>query len=85
MSNDEEELAELLRLLKPAPQGWVDAAAELPAARRALAEVGPRVLEGAETRAQETAELEAALRDAGYDPTPALVEALRRDLRRGDQ
>jgi hypothetical protein len=79
---DEERIAELLRLLPPAPGGWVDAAAELPTARRALADLEARVLEGAEERAAVTADLEAALRDAGYDPSPTLVEAVRRGLER---
>ena len=34
---DEERIAELLRLLPPAPVGWVRAAQELPAARKELA------------------------------------------------
>ena len=34
---DEERLGALLRILVPAPQGWVQAAQELPDARRALA------------------------------------------------
>jgi tRNA U34 5-methylaminomethyl-2-thiouridine-forming methyltransferase MnmC len=79
---DEERIAELLRLLPPAPGGWVAAAAELPTARRALADLEARVLEGAEERAAVTADLEAALRDAGYDPSPTLVEAVRRGLER---
>jgi hypothetical protein len=33
---DEERLAELLRALPPAPAGWVEAAKELPSARRSL-------------------------------------------------
>src|SRR5215212_2847798 len=33
---DEERLGELLRLLRPAPEGWARAAQELPRARRSL-------------------------------------------------
>jgi hypothetical protein len=84
-AHDEEQLGRLLRVLEPAPDAWVPAAAELPAARRALAEIGPRVLDDADRRAAQIAQLEAALRDAGYEPTPALVEALRRDLQRGGE
>ncbi len=82
MDHDEEELGELLRLLGPVPAGWVEAAAALPAARRAIAEIGPRLLEAAADRALETAELEAALREAGIESTPGLAEAIRRDLQR---
>ena len=85
MPYDEEHLAELLGLLKPAPLGWVEAAAELPAARRALAEIGPRLLEGVQERAVQTAALEAALREAGYEPTAGLVTAVRRGLERRER
>ena len=39
MSYDEEKLGELLRRLPPAPQGWVEAAQELPTARATLDEL----------------------------------------------
>jgi hypothetical protein len=76
----EELLGELLAMLPPAPAGWVAAARELPSARRALEEIDQRVLSGAESRARETAELEAALQRAGLDPSPERVAALRRLL-----
>ena len=81
MSYDEEHIAALLRALPPPPPGWIDAAAELPAARRALAEIEQRLSDEPGRRAK-TEELEAALAEAGYEPTPELVEALRRELRR---
>ena len=37
--HDEERLGELLGLLPPAPAGWVQAAKELPEARRTLDEI----------------------------------------------
>jgi len=85
----EERLAELLALLPPAPAGWVAAAQELPAARRALEEIDARVLADVDTRARETAELEAAIARAGLEASPERVAALRhllaedRDSERG--
>jgi hypothetical protein len=69
---NEERLGELLAAVPPAPGGWAAAAKALPAARRAIA-----ALEG-EVRAG--ADLEARLRDAGFEPDAALVEAVRRQL-----
>jgi len=81
----EEELADSLRELPPAPEAWVAAAKELPRARRALADIEERVLRGSEERARVTADLEAALAAAGYEPTPELLLALRRELARGTE
>ena len=39
---DEERLGVLLRILRPAPTGWVRAAQELPAARRTFDEIVTR-------------------------------------------
>jgi hypothetical protein len=79
---DEERLAELLGLLPPAPEGWVRAAQELPAARARLDELGlddivERAREDAAYRAAVVADLEAALAAAGHEPTRALVHVLR--------
>jgi hypothetical protein len=79
MSHGEEQIGRLLGLLPPAPQGWVAAAAELPRARRALADIDGRFAGEAE-RAAATARLEQALAEAGYEPTPELVRAVRRSL-----
>jgi hypothetical protein len=57
----------------------VTAAAELPRARRALADVEDRFKDEA-ARAATTAQLEQALADAGYEPTPELIRAVRRSL-----
>ena len=64
---DEERLAELLKMLPPAPEGWVKAAQELPQARREIDEIVARAEADAEFRAAVIADLEAALAQAGYD------------------
>ena len=74
---DEELLGELLSLLPPAPTGWVQAAQELPQARRGLDEIVERARVDAEFRRLLLADLEAALAEAGYEPTDDLVEAVR--------
>jgi hypothetical protein len=81
MPQDEEHIAALLRALPPAPPGWVAAASELPIARRALADIEARLADDP-ARAAQTAELEAALEQAGYEPTPGLLDAVRRELGR---
>ena len=78
MSNyDEERLAELIAALPPAPEAWVRAAQELPAARRGLDAIVARAEEDAEFRARLLADLEGALEAEGYERDPAVVEALR--------
>jgi hypothetical protein len=77
----EEQLGRLLGTLPPAPEGWVAAAAELPRARRALAGIEAE-LAGELGRPTATARLERALAEAGHEPTPALVRAVRRGLGR---
>jgi hypothetical protein len=74
----EERVAELLRLLRPAPEGWVEAAAELPAARRELDGIVARAEADAAFRAALIADLEAALAQEGYTPKRPLVDELRR-------
>lgn len=76
----EERLAELLRALPPAPAGWVEAAKELPLARRELDEIVARARADAEFRKALIADLEAALEAAGYEPDPRIIEALRTEL-----
>jgi hypothetical protein len=77
---DEERLAELLRALPPAPAGWVEAAKELPAARRSLDELVERARADADVRAAVVADLEAALAREGVEPIRPLIEELRRQL-----
>jgi hypothetical protein len=77
---DEERLGELLRLLPPAPEGWVTAAKELPAARAGLDALVARAEEDAAFRQALVSDLEDALRTAGIDVHPAVVEHLRKRL-----
>jgi hypothetical protein len=74
----EERLAELLRLLPPAPRGWVEAAQELPLARLGLDRIVARAEADARFRDLLIADLEAALALEGVEPDPAILEALRR-------
>ena len=80
---DEDRLAALLRVLPPAPDGWVRAAQELPLARRGLDEIVARAEADAEFRARLVADLEAALEAEGYERDQAVLEALRQRLADG--
>jgi hypothetical protein len=81
MPYDEERIAELLRALPPAPAGWVAAASERPTALRALDGIEAWLADQPE-HAGQTAALEQALQRAGFEPTPELVDAVRRELGR---
>ncbi len=76
----EERLAELLRLLPPAPRGWVEAAQELPFARRGIDRIIARAEADARFRELLVADLEAAFAQEGVEPDVELVEAVRRRL-----
>jgi hypothetical protein len=77
---DEERLARLIGMLPPAPEGWVQAAQELPAARRGLDQLVARAETDAAFRAAVLADLESALQAEGVEPQPRVVEKLRRRL-----
>ena len=77
---DEERIADLLRRLPPAPEGWVRAAQELPFARRGLDDIVERARADDRFRRALIADLESALAAEGYEPDPKVVEALRRRL-----
>ncbi len=77
---DEERLAELLRALPPAPEGWVRAAQELPRSRRELDDIVARAIADQEFRQALIDDLERALRDVGYEPEALPLEELRRRL-----
>jgi hypothetical protein len=77
---EEERIAELLRALPPAPEGWVRAAQELPLARLGLDEIVRRAEEDAAFRARLVADLEGALAAEGIEPAPAFLEAVRERL-----
>ena len=77
---DEVRLGELLGLLPPAPVGWVQAAQELPEARRQLDEIVALARADADFRAHVVEDLEAALAAAGFTPEPAVLEEVRARL-----
>jgi hypothetical protein len=77
---NEERLGVLLRLLRPAPRGWVEAAAELPRLRAVLDDLVERAEADAAFRATVVADLEAALVREGVEPTPRLVRELQTRL-----
>jgi hypothetical protein len=73
-------LAELLRMLPPAPEGWVKAAQELPRVRAELDDIVARAVADAEFRQALIADLEDALRMEGYEPETMPLDELRRRL-----
>jgi hypothetical protein len=79
-SYDEARLAELLRMLPPAPEGWVKAAQELPRLRGELDDIVQRAVADAEFRRALIADLEAALRAEGYELEAMPLDELRRRL-----
>jgi hypothetical protein len=79
-THDEERLAELLRALPPAPQGWVRAAQELPSARAQLDNIVARAEADLEFRRALIADLERALRMEGFEPESLPLEDIRRRL-----
>jgi hypothetical protein len=79
---EEERLGELLALLPPAPSSWVTAAQELPRLRAELDGLVARAEADAAFRRTLAVDLESVLRAAGIEPTPAVVEDLRRRLER---
>ena len=78
----EERIAELLRALPALPQGWIEAAKELPTVRRELDTIVERIERDERLRTLVLADLEEALRGEGVEPTPAVVALLRRRLER---
>jgi hypothetical protein len=77
---DEEQVGRLLRMLPPAPEAWVRAAQELPAARAALDELVARAEQDAEFRSRLMSDLEGAIAAAGHEPSPFVVSRLRQFL-----
>jgi hypothetical protein len=78
--HSEPRIAELLRVLPPAPDAWVRAAQEMPSVRRGLDDLLKRATEDAGIRRTVVADLDRALRDEGLSAHPAVVAALRRRL-----
>ena len=77
---DEERLGVLLRILQPAPTGWVRAAQELPAARRTFDEIATRAEADQAFRLALVADLEQALAAEGYEPDRRIITELRERL-----
>ena len=75
---EDERIGQLLRVLPPAPTGWVRAAQELPAARRSLDEIVARAEADIAFRKALVADLEAALELEGYEPDRRVVDELKR-------
>jgi hypothetical protein len=73
----EERLGVLLRLLRPAPVGWVQAAQELPAARSTFDEIVVRAEADLAFRTALLADLEQALTAEGYEPDRRVLDELR--------
>jgi hypothetical protein len=78
--NDEERVAKLLSLLTPAPDAWVQAAQELPRARRGLDEIVALAQADQSFRDAVLADLETALEERGYEVEPDLIPELRQRL-----
>jgi hypothetical protein len=76
----EEQIAQLIARLPPAPSSWVEAAIELPRARATIDELVAQSIADRRRREVMLADLEAALRAAGLEPRPRLVEELRARL-----
>jgi hypothetical protein len=74
---DVQRIAQLLRLLPPAPEGWTLAAQELPRARAAMDDIVARAEADGEYRARVVADLEAALQAEGVEAAPSAVATLR--------
>jgi type VI protein secretion system component VasF len=79
---DDEQIAELLRALPPAPAAWVEAAKQLPMLLAGLDTLIVRAEADAAFRTKVLADLEAALAEAGVEPQPVAVAHLRSILER---
>ena len=73
----EERLGVLLRLLPPAPAGWVRAAQEMPIARRTFDEIVSRAEADLAFRAALVADLEQALAAEGFEPDRRVLDEIR--------
>ena len=75
--SNEERLGVLLRLLRPAPAGWVRAAQEMPSARRTFDEIVSRAEADLAFRAALVVDLEQALAAEGYEPDRRVLDEIR--------
>ena len=76
----EETIARLLAVLPPAPEGWTQAAIELPHAQAAIEELAASAQADAAAREMIVADLDEALRGVGVEPRCQLLESLRSRL-----
>jgi hypothetical protein len=77
---EEERLGALPSTLRPTPQGWVQAAKELPVARGSFDEIVARAEADLAFRDALIADLEEALDQAGYEPDRRMVSWLEERL-----
>lgn len=77
---NEERIGELLAALPPPPPDWIRAAQELPRARREIDRLAALAHADARVRASLLADAASALREAGLEPAPRAVAALRARL-----
>jgi hypothetical protein len=77
---DEERLGELLSSLPPAPEAWVEAAQNLPIARKSVDEIIERAEEDEEYRRRVIEDPKAALEEAEVVAHVDAIEILRRRL-----
>jgi hypothetical protein len=76
----EDEIASLLGELREPPRAWTEAAKGLPAVREEIAGILERAGGDDAYREAVLADLEGALREAGREPSPQAVAALRAGL-----
>jgi hypothetical protein len=81
MTYDEERIAQLLKGLPPAPEGWVRAAQELPRSRHELDEIVRRAEADLRFREALIADLENALASEGFEPDERTLQRLRERYR----
>ena len=79
-SYDEEELGEILSALPPVPEAWVEAAKDIPVARRRLEEIVERADADDDYRRRVIEDPEAALEEAEVVAHSETIEILRRRL-----
>ena len=78
--HDEEALGRLLAALPPAPADWVESAAHIPQTRRDANRIVALAEADASFRAAAIENLQAALREVGFEPTSPLLAAVRERL-----
>ena len=79
-ANDIGLLARRLAALPPAPEGWLEAAQELPLMMRNLDDLLTQAVTDAGLRDRLVADLESALAESGIRPTPRLLDEARARL-----